>query len=568
MLSPKAPEQSRTKKVLLSSVFGPYGVDNAYGRKENIMELFHNQVTKGQGIGSWRFHHRSYGLYLLAANIKADVTVLDFPSYKRFIRELKKGYDIVGISFITPNFLKAQEMARLVRKLAPKSTIVLGGHGAAIEGVKQLIDCDHVIKGEGIGPLRSLLGQNPGAPIAHPALPSVERMSAFGVPFPGVGPILLVTGVGCVNGCKFCATSHFFDRRYTHYISTGKQLFNAASKISDEMGNDEFFIMDENFLKDRQRADELLAEMEKHQRYFRFLMFSSAEAIHGFGIDNLVRLGVSLIWIGVEASGTEGNFEKNRGVDARELIQQLRSRGIAALASGILCQEHHTQQTIQKDIDFMVGLEADLVQFMLLTPLPVTALYEDHNKRGLLRWDLPFEEWHGQKYLSYNHPEFPGDSAEKWVQAAFRQDYEVNSSSMYRFAETALRGYLYLSSISRRDACLELRWRQAREKAILYGSMLPVVAKYAINEIERKRAIALDQEMVNAFGKPGAGQKLRRAIIPLLTMRWKLRCLLRGDVIQPQTIVTKFKAHPDKVASISNKMGACPVVNESLAYKS
>ncbi len=68
------------KRVLLAGVFGPFGVDDEYGRKENIMELFHNQVTKGQGLGSFRFQHRSFGLYFLAENIDADVTVLDFPS--------------------------------------------------------------------------------------------------------------------------------------------------------------------------------------------------------------------------------------------------------------------------------------------------------------------------------------------------------------------------------------------------------------------------------------------------------------------------------------------------------
>ena len=39
-------------KLLLSSVFGPYGVNDEYGEKENKMELFHNQVTREQGIFS------------------------------------------------------------------------------------------------------------------------------------------------------------------------------------------------------------------------------------------------------------------------------------------------------------------------------------------------------------------------------------------------------------------------------------------------------------------------------------------------------------------------------------
>ena len=31
-------------KLLLSSVFGPYGVDDEYGRKENIMELLPGKI--------------------------------------------------------------------------------------------------------------------------------------------------------------------------------------------------------------------------------------------------------------------------------------------------------------------------------------------------------------------------------------------------------------------------------------------------------------------------------------------------------------------------------------------
>src|SRR5205085_6593049 len=36
------------------------------------------------------------------------------------------------------------EMCRLVRKLSPHSTIVVGGHVAAIPGVEHLLDADHI----------------------------------------------------------------------------------------------------------------------------------------------------------------------------------------------------------------------------------------------------------------------------------------------------------------------------------------------------------------------------------------------------------------------------------------
>ena len=533
---------NRPPRILLSGVFGPFGVDDAYGRKENIMELFHNQVTRGQGPASFRFFHRSFGLYLMASNVNADVTVLDFPSKGRFIKELKKGYDIVGISFITPNFVKAREMARLIRLHSPDSCIVVGGHGAAIEGVEQLIDCDHVVKGEGIRWLREFLGQDPDAPLVHPAMPSAEKEMIYGIPVPGEMASMLIPGVGCVNGCKFCSTSHFFGRQYSPFISSGKDMFQLACRIADERGSDEFFVMDENFLKDRERALELLHEMEQHRRFFSFHIFSSAEAIAAFGVDNLLRLGVSFVWIGVESSSPQGNFKKNEGLDARKLVQEMRDRGIVVLASGILCQEHHTPENIQKDIDFMVGLEADMVQFMLLIPLPVTELYKEHKRKGMLRDDLPFEEWHGQKVLNYKHPHFPGDTAERWINAAFQREYEINSSTLYRVTETALRGYRHLAALSRRDPCEEARMRQLEKRAREYAPILPGIARFAINETERCRAMALDQQIRDTFGPPTLVGKLRQAAVTALMARWRLRVRLVGDSIQPETIVTHFEA--------------------------
>jgi len=532
---------ARDKRILLSGVFGPFGVDDEFGRKENIMELFHNQVTKGQGVASFRYHHRSFGLYFLAENLDADVTVLDFPSRRRFEKEVAKGYDIVGISFIAPNFVKAREMARVTRELNPAAEIILGGHGAAIEGIEALIECDHVVKGEGIRWMRRHLGQDPDAPIFHPALPSTERTSILGLPIPGKTSSLLVPGVGCVNGCSFCSTSHFFGRSYTPYLSTGQELFDTCCRLADERGTNEFFVMDENFLKDRQRAQDLLALMERHGKTFEFQVFSSAEAITDFGVDNMQRLGVTFVWIGVESCSTKGNFDKNVGIDPRQLVADLQARGILVLASGILCQEHHTPDNMQQDIDFMIGLRADFVQFMLLTPLPVTRLYESHRQRGMLRDDLPWEENHGQTHLAYRHPHFPGDAADRWMKAAFRQEYEVNSSSMLRVVRTTFEGYRRLLERTDRDALLDARMRQLRRRLRLWSGMLTSLQVHPANTTERRRArelcVAIDEVL-----PPKAWQHAARLITPVMTARWKLRVALRGDMIQPPTIVTRHRA--------------------------
>src|SRR5688572_25283423 len=98
-ISPPCHPLGSRARVLLSSVFGPYAQDDAYGsRAINPMELYHNQVTRVQEVFSLRMFHRSWGLMLIQANIDAPCTLLDFPTLDRFIEEISTNqYDIVGI---------------------------------------------------------------------------------------------------------------------------------------------------------------------------------------------------------------------------------------------------------------------------------------------------------------------------------------------------------------------------------------------------------------------------------------------------------------------------------------
>src|SRR6185369_9136404 len=128
-------------RILLSSVFGPYAQDDEFGsRKINPMELYHNQVTREQGAFSLRMFHRSWGILMIQRNISAPTTVLDFPTREAFEAELRvNDYDVVGISSIIVNVGKVAEMCRIVRRLAPRATIVIGGHVTAIPEVESMI---------------------------------------------------------------------------------------------------------------------------------------------------------------------------------------------------------------------------------------------------------------------------------------------------------------------------------------------------------------------------------------------------------------------------------------------
>jgi radical SAM superfamily enzyme YgiQ (UPF0313 family) len=501
------------------------------------MELYHNQITREQGLFSIRVHHNSFGLYFLAENVDIPATVLDFPNEQQFIREIGKGYDYVGISFITSNFSKAKRMGELVRQHAPGSQIILGGHGTRIPDIENLVECDHLCRGEGIRWLRELLGEDPHRPIKHPLIPASFNNRIVGVPLNRAGG-LIVPGVGCPNACRFCATSDFFDKTYTPYFDTGQELFDICLEYEEQMGIDEFFIMDENFLKRPQRARELLSLMEQHDKLYRFSIFSSAETIQELGTEFLARLGVYMVWIGVESK--QYVFEKNRGIDLEAMIRDLRDHGISVLASGILFMEHHNKANIWEDIEYLVNLKSDLVQFMQLGPMPTTQLYLDYKTQGVLSEDIPYKEWHGQYRIWFHHPAFSREESEHYLRDAFKYDYDAQGSSLLRMCDTLIRGYVTLKDS--KDQYMMKRRDQLLQKAQMRRPLLPVLSRYAHTAQIRTLTERIAADYTSHMGPADLLQHIKSIIVGVFTAREARRIRSGGVISQPATKKTRYRS--------------------------
>ena len=283
------------------------------------MELYHNQVTRAQGSFSLRMFHRSWGIMMIQENISAPCSVLDFPTREAFARELTTNhYDIVGISSIIVNVGKVREMCRMVRELSPDSVIVVGGHVAAIPGLETMIDADHIVRGEGISWMRRYLGEDEHAPIRHPAIVSGLQARIMGVRLPqrkGGTAATIIPSVGCPMGCNFCTTSAFFGGKgkFVNFYETGDELFDVMCRIESELKVHSFFVMDENFLLHRTRAMRLLERMKQAGKSWELSVFASANAIRKYTMLELVELGISWVWMGLESP--KSSYSKLQGTD-------------------------------------------------------------------------------------------------------------------------------------------------------------------------------------------------------------------------------------------------------------
>ena len=537
--------KGKQARILLSSVFGPYAQDDEFGsRSINPMELYHNQVTRAQGSFSLRMFHRSWGIMMIQENISAPCSVLDFPTRKSFAEELTtQHYDIVGISGIIVNVGKVREMCRMVRELSPDSTIIVGGHVAAIPGVETMLDADHIVRGEGISWMRRYLGENESAPIRHPNIVSGLETRIMGIRLPnrkGGTAATIIPSVGCPMGCNFCTTSSFFGGKgkFVNFFETGDELFDLMCRVESELNVQSFFFMDENFLLHKARAMQLLARMKAAGKSWELSVFSSANAIRKYTMQELVELGVSWVWMGLESP--RSNYSKLQGNDARDLTQELRQHGIRVQGSTIVGLEHHTPDNIVDEIEAAVAHQTDFHQFMLYTPVPGTPLYKEMAEQGRLLNDIDFADIHGQFKFNFKHAAISREDSKRFLDWAFWRDFESNGPSLYRMCQTMLMGWQRYKDYP--DPRVRERFaREMKKLSSVYNAALWVMEKEfrKVNPSVSEKIHKLRREVEKEF--PVKARLTAASLGPILwlTARREERRLAAGQTYEPPTFMER-----------------------------
>lgn len=547
-------------RVLLSSVFGPYAKDDEYGsRAINPMELYHNQVTRVQGAFSVRMFHRSWGLMLIQANIEAPCTLLDFPTLDRFVAELTTNqYDVIGIGAIQPNLLKVKKMCELVREHQPAATIVVGGHVANIPDLADRIDADFIVRGEGVHWMREFLGEDTYRPIRHPHILSGLGARTMGIPLddkPGEVAATLIPSVGCPMGCNFCATSAMFGGKgkCVHFFETGDELFEVMCELEAAMKVRAFFVMDENFLLYRERVLRLLELMEAHNKSWAFYIFSSANALNKYTIEQLVALGVSWVWMGLE--GNDAKYSKLQGTDTRKLVRSLQSHGIRVLGSTIIGLEEHTPDNIDEAISYAVEHDADFHQFMLYTPVAGTPLYQEHLEKGTLLSadDVPEADTHGQFMFRHIHPFLKKGQETQALIQAFTRDFHVNGPSVVRIARTMLQGWKRYKNHADKRIRERFRW-EGRDLRIGWTSALWASKRWFRKDPELKKKISgLLKDFRREFGLRARLAAPVGGRILWYKLRREAKRLQRGWTYEPPTFYESNKLQPAPVPSRSSR---------------
>ena len=523
-------------RILFTTPFKPYGIDNHYSRADSFPECLHNRVTRAQGIFSYRHHFSAFGLHAIANNISADCTVLEYPTYKRFLRELGKSYDYVGIGSVMPNLQKVKIMAEDVRKHSPGTRIIVGAYCAHVDSISEMMPIDYLCTGDGISFMRELLCESPEFEFKNPDVYS-RAHSVMGVPLFGKKNPHIIIGLGCPYGCDYCSPSHHFGRKYYRFYTNGADIFSEMERMEKKFRNIQFgFTGDDNFLLDLKRAEQLREAVVKSGKQYEIFYFASADRIKSFGADGMAEMGTNMVWIGRESCFDLDR--KNEGMNLKEIVKDLHNHGIKVVISTMLLSEHHTPENIWNDVEDHFCIRPDFSMFTFMTALPGTPFYDRLKEEGKILWNHPHEEWNGMTAPNVFHPLFTQQDALEIRRKILEREYYELGPSVLRMIRAELTGYRYMKDSE--NPSLQQRAKHFASKMSNYRAVLYAMRKLVPSSEMKDMVEATLREVEKDFGRTTTWEKTEAMGLWLFGTKQKLRYRYMGDVIQPPTTVTSY----------------------------
>jgi radical SAM superfamily enzyme YgiQ (UPF0313 family) len=347
-----------------------------------------------------------------------DVSAIDWNYVERS--------DLVCISTITSTAARAYEIGdRLMSRGMP---VAMGGAHPTFMADEALQHADYVVRGEGETPLAMLVSY---LEKGTPALSSIDGLSyrdgagqthAAGVQ-PPVGSIhhnppseplknlaelpapdfRLVHGWsnanihpvsttrGCAFNCRFCLVGGMFGRRYR--FRPEEAVVEELARITAVSRSPVFFV-DDNFAANLRRTKNILRGIASLPRKPWWSAMTRPDVARDEELMSLMAAsGRVTLCIGFESINPETLKAYNKKQDVADnvhAIRALKAHGIKVHGMFVFGADTDTVDTIRRTVDFAADSGIDSVQFMNLTPLPGTKLFDEFKQAGRLLhtdWD-------------------------------------------------------------------------------------------------------------------------------------------------------------------------------------
>ncbi len=248
-------------------------------------------------------------------------------------------------------------------------------------------------------------------------------------------------------------------------------------------------------------------------------VFSSANAIAKYSIRELIELGVSWIWLGLESP--HSTYSKLKGTNTRELVKELQSNGIKrARFDDHRPRAPHARQHRGGNRGTRWRTMPTATSSCSTRRSPARRSTGTSRRRaGCSTWISPTSTGSGSSTSSTRR--FARDDSKTLLDWAFDLDYERNGPSLFRLMRTMFDGWKRYRNDP--DPLVRARaWLEAKQLRTSYGAALWAMEKYLrdtnrqvserIRElrVEVERELGIVSRVVNHIAGPVALWASRR----------------------------------------------------------
>jgi radical SAM superfamily enzyme YgiQ (UPF0313 family) len=316
--------------------------------------------------------------------------------------ELKKA-DLIGISSITSTAPRAFQLAGKFRALG--IPVVMGGPHSTFLPEESLEHADYVVRGEGeetivelidhlesgepLDAVRGLSFRNGDVIVHTPDRPLVRDLDSAPVPdfslvhnWQKRPRIPIATSRGCPFGCRFCSVIQMFGRKY-RFKSIDRVMEEIREAATKET---HIFFIDDNFAADKERAKALLRRIIAEGMAIEWSAQVRADVAKDDELlDLMARAGCFMVYVGFESINprTLSLFNKHQNLDdIVRCIRKLHDASIRIHGMFVFGGDADDIETIRSTEKFARRLNINSIQFMMLTPLPGTAVFDELTRQG------------------------------------------------------------------------------------------------------------------------------------------------------------------------------------------
>lgn len=322
----------------------------------------------------------------------------------------------VGLTAVTAQIMNTYRLAGIIKRVSPKTKIVVGGVHAHAMPDEVLRDehVDYVIRGEGEIPFHRLISGeplasvgglsyrsgNPLQPVAHNAegdpikdLDSLPTPAYHLIRFerykPAVGAYRRLPSInmtmtrGCPGKCTFCNSAETALR--TH---SAEYVVAEIEKLQARYGIREVSFYDDTFTIFKQSVLQFCHRVVERKLDLTWSCFARTDCVSPKLLKQMKSAGCHQILFGIESADERilQNIRKPIDLDlTRRAVRMVQEAGIAVRAAFMFGNPGETIESMRRTIDFAVELDPDIAVFNITTPYPGTQMFTWALKNGYLR---------------------------------------------------------------------------------------------------------------------------------------------------------------------------------------